>query len=147
MNETTTFAITSGLWLLISHPEIECRLREQPGAGPGATVPTAQLMGAMLAPDHADRRQLAHLMATEPPARPALPVLEPTSASAACIRIVIDDLIHLILGLEFATRTLVPGLPTSLTPLAFSAHQLLGLRARLRPPLSTRLRRILRRRP
>jgi cytochrome P450 len=29
-NETTTFAITSGLWLLTSHPEIERRLREQP---------------------------------------------------------------------------------------------------------------------
>src|SRR5262245_9462985 len=30
-NETTTFAITSGLWLLTSHPEVERRLREQPG--------------------------------------------------------------------------------------------------------------------
>ena len=29
-NETTTFAITSGLWLLTSHPEVERRLREQP---------------------------------------------------------------------------------------------------------------------
>src|SRR5439155_17216744 len=29
-NETTTFAITSGLWLLVSHPEVERRLREQP---------------------------------------------------------------------------------------------------------------------
>ena len=29
-NETTTFAITSGLWLLTSHPEVERRLRERP---------------------------------------------------------------------------------------------------------------------
>jgi cytochrome P450 len=29
-NETTTFAITSALWLLTNHPEVERRLREQP---------------------------------------------------------------------------------------------------------------------
>ncbi len=29
-NETTTFAITSGLWLLTNHPEIEQRLRTEP---------------------------------------------------------------------------------------------------------------------
>jgi cytochrome P450 len=29
-NETTTFAITSGLWLLTSHPGVERRLRDQP---------------------------------------------------------------------------------------------------------------------
>ena len=29
-NETTTFAITSGLWLLTSHPEVERRLRDDP---------------------------------------------------------------------------------------------------------------------
>jgi cytochrome P450 len=29
-NETTTFAITSGLWLLTSHPEVERRLRDEP---------------------------------------------------------------------------------------------------------------------
>ena len=29
-NETTTFAITSGLWLLISHPDVERRLRAEP---------------------------------------------------------------------------------------------------------------------
>ena len=33
-NETTTFAITSGLWLLTSHPEVERRLRERAGADP-----------------------------------------------------------------------------------------------------------------
>jgi cytochrome P450 len=34
-NETTTFAITSGLWLLISHPDVERRLRAEP-----ALIPT-----------------------------------------------------------------------------------------------------------
>jgi cytochrome P450 len=29
-NETTTFAITSGLWLLVGHPDVERRLRAQP---------------------------------------------------------------------------------------------------------------------
>ena len=29
-NETTTFAITSGLWLLVNHPDVERRLRGQP---------------------------------------------------------------------------------------------------------------------
>ena len=58
----------------------------------------------------------------------------------------IDDLIHLILRLQIATRTQVPGLPTRLAPLALPAHQLLGLRASLRPPLRPRLGRIRRRR-
>ena len=84
----------------------------QPGAGPGATVPAAQLMGAMLGHDHADRRQLAHLVATEPPARPALLFIEPMPAAAARVRVVIDDLIDLILRLELATRAPMPGLPT-----------------------------------
>ena len=72
----------------------------------------------MLGHDHADRRQLADLVATEPPARPALPIIEPPSASATRIREVIDDLIHLILRLEFTTRTPMPGLPTSRSTLA-----------------------------
>ena len=63
-------------------PERRSANLRQPGAGPCATVPAAQLMGAMLGHDHADRRQLAHLMATEPPVRPALPIIEPASASA-----------------------------------------------------------------
>ena len=118
----------------------------QPSAGPCATVSTAQLVRAMLGHDHADRRQLADLVATEPPARPALPNIEPTSASATRLRVVIDDLIHLILGPQLTTRTPMPGLPTSLAALAFSAYQFLGLRASLRPPLRPRLRRIHRRR-
>ena len=84
-------------------------------------------------------------MATEPPTRPALPIIEPTSASATRLRIVIDDLIHPILRLQIATRTPMPALPTSRSSLAVPAQQLLGLRPRLRPPLSPRLRRILRR--
>ena len=86
-------------------------------------------------------------MATEAPARPALLITKPPSATTARIRIVIDDLIHLILRPELATCTPMPRLPTRLSPLTLAAHQLLRLRARLRPPLRARLRRILRRRP
>jgi hypothetical protein len=100
----------------------------------------------MLDHDHADRRQLADLVATEPTARPALPIIKPTPASATRIRVVIDDLIHLILRLELATRTPMPELPTSLAALPVPPHQLLRLRARLRTPLRPRLRRIRRRR-
>jgi hypothetical protein len=51
----------------------------------------------MLAPDHADRRQLTDLMATEPPL--GLPLLgsELATTAAARIREMIDDLINLIL--------------------------------------------------
>jgi hypothetical protein len=100
----------------------------------------------MLHRDHTDRWQLADLVATEPPGRPALPNVKRMPAPAARIRIVIDDLIHLIGGFELATRTAMPGLPTSVAALAVPAHQLLRLRARLRSPLSARLRRIHRRR-
>ena len=83
------------------------------------------------------------------PNRPlGLPLLgsELATAPAARIRIVIDDLIDLILGPQLATRTPMPRLPASLALLALPAHQLLRLRARLRPPLRPRLRRIRRRR-
>src|SRR5437016_1233727 len=83
-------------------------------AGPSAALPTAQLVRAMLAHDHADRRQLTDLVATEPPARPALPIIEPAPASATRIRIVIDDLIHLILRPQLPSRARVTGLPTRL---------------------------------
>src|SRR5690348_14586010 len=99
----------------------------QPGAGPRATVPAAQLMGAMLGHDHADRRQLGDLMAAKPPARAPLLIIKPAPASATRLREMIDYLIHLVLGLELAPRTLVPGLPTSLALLPLAAHQLLGL--------------------
>ena len=56
-------------------------------------------MRAMLGQDHADRRQLGDLVATEPPALTALAIIKPTPAPAARLRIEIDDLIHLILGL------------------------------------------------
>jgi hypothetical protein len=100
----------------------------------------------MLGPDHADRRQLRDLAAAEPAARPALLFSKLPSASTLPIRIVIDDLIHLILRLEIATRTPVPRLTASLTLLALPTHQLLRLSPRLRPPLRPRLRRIRRRR-
>ena len=88
----------------------------------------------MLDRDHADRRQLADLVATEPPPGRRCQSVERVAAATARIRIVIDDLIHLILRLQFATGTPMPRLPTSLTPIPL-AHQLLRLRASLRPPL------------
>jgi hypothetical protein len=100
----------------------------------------------MLAHDHADRRQLGHLVAIQPPVRTALLIIKPAPASATRLWIVIDDLIHPVLRRELATRTLVPGLPTRFATLALPAHQLFGLRARLRPPLRARLGRIGRRR-
>jgi hypothetical protein len=86
------------------------------------------------------------LMATEPPARPALPFTESMPTRGAGVRVVIDDLINLILRPQLAARAPMSGLPTSLTPLALAARHLLGLRASLRPPLRPRLRRIPRRR-
>ena len=100
----------------------------------------------MLAPDHADRRQLSDLVAPEPQAGPALLLAEPMPASTARVRVVIDELIDLILGPQLPTGPPMPGLPTSLTLSAFSAHQFLRLRPRLRPPLRPRLRWIHRRR-
>ena len=103
-------------------------------------------MCAVLGHEHADRRQLADLVATEPPARPLLLSIEPAPASATRPRKVINDLIHLILRLELTTRTQVPRPPTSRSSLTLAADQLLRLRARLRAPLRPRLRRISRRR-
>jgi hypothetical protein len=103
-------------------------------------------MGAMLGHDHADRRQLKDLAAAEPPARTALLIIKPAPATATRIRIVIDDLIHLVLRFEIAPCTLMPGLPTLRSTLAVPAHQLLRLRTRLRPTLRARPRRIGRRR-
>ena len=118
----------------------------QPGARPGQTAATAQLMRAVLDRDHADRRQLADLVATEPSLRAALAVGELATAPATRIRVVIDDLIHLILRLQPTPGTPMPRLSTSLTFAALPAHQLLRFLARLRPPLRPRFRRIHRRR-
>ena len=85
-------------------------------------------------------------MAAEPPARTALLINKPAPASATRVWVVIDDLIHLVLRFEIATRTLMPGLSTLRSALTLAAHQLLGLRPRLRPPLRARLGRIGRRR-
>jgi hypothetical protein len=103
-------------------------------------------MRAMLDHGHANRRQLAHLAATKPTSRSTLLLLELPTAPAARIRIVINDLIDLILGPQLTPRALMSGLPTLRSPLALSAHQLHGLRPRLRSPLSARLRGIRRRR-
>jgi hypothetical protein len=95
----------------------------------------------MLGPPHADRRQLGDLAATELLAGAALLLLEPMPAPTTRLRVVIDDLIDLILGLQLTTGTPMPRLPASRSTVPFS-HELLRLRAGLRPPLSTRFRRI-----
>ncbi len=51
----------------------------------------------MLAEEHHDRRQLSYLMAPEPLARLMLLLAEHTPASAALLRVVINDLIYLVL--------------------------------------------------
>ena len=109
-------------------------------------MPAAQLVRAMLGPGHADRRQLGDLVAAEPPTRPALLLAEPMPAPATRVRVVIDDLIDLILGPQLTTGTPMPRLPTSRSPLTLPPHKLLRFRARLSPPLRTRLRRIHQRR-
>ncbi len=120
----------------------------QPSGRLGAALPATQLVGAMLSPAHADRRQLRDLMATEPPAGRALLRREPRAAAATRLRIVIDDLIDLILGPQLTTRARMPTLRARLALLpALPAHQLLRPRPRLGPPLRPRLRRIQRRRP
>ena len=81
-------------------------------------------------------------MTTEPATRTALLLGEPIAATTARIRIVIDDLIDLILGLELATRTPMPGLSPRLAALPLPTLELLRLRPRLRAALLARLRRI-----
>ena len=54
----------------------------------------------MLDEHHTDRRQLADLVAAKPPAPTAL---GNSKSSATRLRIMIDDLIHLTLGVEIAT--------------------------------------------
>ena len=83
-------------------------------------------------------------MATKPSLGTALPVGELATTPATRIRIVIDDLINLILRLQIATRARMTPLPTRPAALTLPACKLLGLRPRLRAPLLTRLRRILR---
>jgi hypothetical protein len=104
-------------------------------------------MRAMLGEAHADRRQLRDLLATKPATRPLLLSRELSAARAAHIREVIDDLIHLIRRLQLTTSATVSGLPTLLATLPLAPRELLSLLARLRPPLLTRFRWILRRRP
>jgi hypothetical protein len=85
-------------------------------------------------------------MATEPAIWPALIDRELAAATTASVRVVIDDLIDPILRDELATRTAMPILPARLARDSILGQRLLRLRARLRPPLLTRLRRIRRRR-
>jgi hypothetical protein len=92
-------------------------------------------MRAMLDERHADRRELSDLMATKPQFGLALIGSELMTATAARIRVVINDLVDLILGLQFATGTLMPGLAASLPRSPFSAHQFLRFQAGFGPPL------------
>jgi hypothetical protein len=79
-------------------------------------------MRAMLDPTHANRRQLADLVASKPPLRTPLLGTEPAAAPTTRLRIVIDDLIELILRPQLTARTLMPRLPTRLTLLTLSAQ-------------------------
>jgi hypothetical protein len=65
------------------------------------------MVGAMLAVDHRDRRQLRHLVAPEPLTGNLLLLGELAPATTAGLRIVIDDLIHPILRQQPATRALM----------------------------------------
>jgi hypothetical protein len=85
---------------------------------------SGQRMRAMLDQDHADRRQLGHLVGTETSTRLALPDGEVMAAPATGAGIVIDDLIHLILRPQLPARASMPWLPAGL---ALPAQQLLGL--------------------
>jgi hypothetical protein len=74
-------------------------------------------------------------MATEPPTRTVLLRHEPITAPSARIRVVIDDLIDLILGLQLASRTPMPRLRPGLAPLPVPTLQLLCLLPRFRAAL------------
>jgi hypothetical protein len=100
----------------------------------------------MLDHDHADRRQLGHLVATEASTRRALIDGELVAAAATDIGIVIDDFLDPVLGRQPATRAPVPRPAARRAPRALPAQQLLRLRTRLRTPLLARPGRILRRR-
>ena len=67
-------------------------------------------------------------MTTEPATQRALLLGETIAATTAHIRIVIDDLIDLILGLELATRTPMPRLRARLTLLPLPTLELPRLR-------------------
>jgi len=92
----------------------------------------------MLNQHHADRRQLAYLVTTEPATLTALVHRELAAATTARLRVVGDDLIDLILGRVFASRTQVSILGAGLAlGIAPPSQQLLGLQASLRTPLLT----------
>ena len=116
------------------------------GRGLGVALRAAQPVRAMLEHDHAGRRQLGHLAAAEPAPGLALVDAELVAAAATGIRVVIDDLIDLIFGLQRPTRAPMPSLTARFALGALPPQQLLRLCARLGPPLLTRLGWILRRR-
>ena len=119
----------------------------EPRGRPAFAARAAQTMAAMLPNNQRDRRQLDDLTPTRTPRRQLLLIAELVPATAAAVGVVIDELVDLILAGERPAGALMPGLPTRSAPLPIPRQQLLRLRPRLRPPLLTRLRRILRRRP
>jgi hypothetical protein len=78
----------------------------------------------MLDQQHANRRQLDHLVAAEPTARPLLILCELAPAAATRPRPVLDDLIDPILGRQRAPRARMPRLPAGLAPLTLSVSRI-----------------------
>ncbi len=103
-------------------------------------------MGAMLDKEHRGRWQLGNLMAPRPVTRNPLRIGELPPAPRAPLRVMINDLLHLIFTQQLPPRAWVAILPARLAPLTVPASQLLGLLPRLRATLLTRLRHIRRRR-
>lgn len=82
-------------------------------------------------------------MTPEPARRPTRILAELMATTPTRARVMLDDLVDLVLGGEPAARARVSFLPARLALGALPCQQLLRLRARLRPPLLTRLWRIL----
>ena len=92
-------------------------------------------MRAMLDVLDSDRGQLGDLMTPGAPPRDLLHLGELVPAARALARVVIDDLAHLILAQQLASRAPVTGLAASLALLPVLLEQLLGLRSGLRATL------------
>ena len=124
---------------LANHPE--------PRAGPLLASRAPQPMGAMLDIVHdRGRWQLGNLMAPRPVTRDLLAVGELPPAPRTLLRVMVNDLLHLILRQQLPTRAPVTRLTARLALLPVLADQLLRLLPRLRSTLLTRLRSIRRRR-
>ena len=130
-------------------PPLEGRAERQPATSSGAAdrplaaSRAAQLMGAMLEEQHRGRRQVRHLMTPAP--RGVFSCRRTPARTATLIGVVVDDLVHPVLGQQLTTRAPVTGLGARLA-LSASLGPRLRLLTRLRSTLCPRLRRIRRRR-